>query len=69
MLVTTFETGLGTSFTVDVVRFLLETYPGVHFVWVMGADNLAAFLSALPPGARRPAMRRRLSLGFNYNGA
>ena len=41
--VTTFETALGTSYTVDVIRFLLGAYPGVRFVWVMGADNLASF--------------------------
>lgn len=41
--VTTFETGLGTSYTVDVLRFLLQSHPGVRFVWVMGADNLASF--------------------------
>ena len=41
--VTTFEAALGTSYTVDVIRFIKQAYPGVRFVWVMGADNLASF--------------------------
>jgi len=43
VVVTTFEAGLGTSYSVDVVRFLRSRYRGVRFVWVMGADNLAQF--------------------------
>lgn len=43
VVVTTFEAGLGTSYSVDVIRYLLSRYRGVRFVWVMGADNLAQF--------------------------
>lgn len=38
---TDLETRLGTRYTVDTVRALKARYPGVHFVWLMGADNLA----------------------------
>ncbi|MFQ5971983.1 MAG: nicotinate-nucleotide adenylyltransferase [Alphaproteobacteria bacterium] len=41
--VTTFETQLGTRFTVDTLRRLRKNYPATSFVWVMGADNLADF--------------------------
>jgi nicotinate-nucleotide adenylyltransferase len=41
--VTGFEAALGTPYTYDTVRFLRRRFPGVHFVWVMGADNLATF--------------------------
>lgn len=43
VVVTTFEAELDSSYTVDVVAFLRRRYPGVRFVWVMGADNLATF--------------------------
>lgn len=43
MQVTGFEAHLGTSYTAGTLRFLCRRYPGVHFVWVMGADNLANF--------------------------
>jgi nicotinate-nucleotide adenylyltransferase len=41
--VTGFEAALGSPYTYATVRFLRGRYPGVHFVWVMGADNLATF--------------------------
>lgn len=43
MKVTGFEAELGTPYTAAMLGFLKRRYPGVHFVWVMGADNLAGF--------------------------
>ncbi|TVP71758.1 MAG: nicotinate-nucleotide adenylyltransferase [Rhodobacteraceae bacterium] len=37
------EAQLGTRFSSDTVRVLLKLYPQRDFVWIMGADNLAAF--------------------------
>ncbi|MGO9472515.1 MAG: nicotinate-nucleotide adenylyltransferase [Rhodomicrobium sp.] len=41
--VTAFEAGIGTAYTAAALRFLKRRYPGVRFVWLMGADNLASF--------------------------
>jgi nicotinate-nucleotide adenylyltransferase len=41
--VTDLETRLGTRYTADTLRALLRRYPGVRFVWLMGADNLVEF--------------------------
>ena len=35
------ETRLGTQYAIDTVRRLKEGNPGVCFIWLMGADNLA----------------------------
>jgi nicotinate-nucleotide adenylyltransferase len=43
MKVTGFEADLGTPYTAATLAYLKRRYPGVHFVWVMGADNLASF--------------------------
>ncbi len=43
MKLTSFERELGTPYTAATLAFLVRRYPGVHFVWVMGADNLASF--------------------------
>lgn len=43
MKVTGFEADLGTPYTAATLAFLKRRYPGVAFVWVMGADNLASF--------------------------
>ncbi len=43
MRVTAFEAALGSPYTAVTLRFLKRRYPGVRFVWVMGADNLATF--------------------------
>ncbi|MDQ0304337.1 nicotinate-nucleotide adenylyltransferase [Ancylobacter polymorphus] len=43
LLPTGLEAGLGTRFSFDTVAALVRRFPGVHFVWLMGADNLAAF--------------------------
>lgn len=39
--VTDVEAGLGTRFAVDTVAALQRHYPGVRFIWLIGADNLA----------------------------
>jgi nicotinate-nucleotide adenylyltransferase len=39
--VTDIEARLGTRHTARTLRRLRALYPGVHFVWLMGADNLA----------------------------
>ena len=41
--VTGFECELGTRYTVDTLAYLVRRCPGVRFVWIMGADNLAGF--------------------------
>jgi nicotinate-nucleotide adenylyltransferase len=42
-IVTGFEAALGTPYTAATLAFLKRRFPGVRFVWVMGADNLAGF--------------------------
>jgi nicotinate-nucleotide adenylyltransferase len=41
--ITAFEAEIGTRYTYDTVRYLRKRCPGVDFVWLMGADNLASF--------------------------
>ncbi len=43
MVVTDIETRLGTAYTFDTLAALHHRYPGVQFVWLMGADNLDGF--------------------------
>ena len=43
MKITGFEAELGTPYTAATLAFLKTRFPGVSFVWVMGADNLASF--------------------------
>lgn len=59
VVVTDLEARLGTRYTAATIRKLGALYPGVHFVWLMGADNLAQFhrwerwrwlMSAVPIG-------------------
>ena len=41
--VTDIEAQLGTRYTAQTLAGLRRRYPGVRFVWLMGADNLAQF--------------------------
>ncbi|WP_313899338.1 nicotinate-nucleotide adenylyltransferase [Methylobacterium sp. E-065] len=41
--VTGFEATLGVRFTVQTLRFLRRRCPGIHFIWIMGADSLGTF--------------------------
>lgn len=43
MIVSDVESRLGTSWTVDSLRALVNRHPQVRFVWLMGSDNLASF--------------------------
>lgn len=43
MKVTGFERELDSPFTAVTTSFLTRRYRGTHFVWLMGADNLATF--------------------------
>ena len=43
IIVTGVEAQMRTRYTYDTVRQLLARCPGVHFVWIMGADNLRSF--------------------------
>jgi nicotinate-nucleotide adenylyltransferase len=38
--ITGLEAVINTRYTYDTLEFLVRRCPGVHFVWVMGADNL-----------------------------
>lgn len=38
--VTDLETRLGTRYTADTLKLIVERFPRTHFVWIMGADNL-----------------------------
>ncbi len=41
--ITDLERRLGTRHTAETLERLVALYPGVRFVWLMGADNLAQF--------------------------
>lgn len=43
IVVTAFEQDLATTFTAATLGFLRQRFPGVRFVWLMGADCLAEF--------------------------
>jgi nicotinate-nucleotide adenylyltransferase len=43
IVVSDIEARIGTRFTYDTIAYLKRRCPGVHFVWLMGADNLASF--------------------------
>jgi nicotinate-nucleotide adenylyltransferase len=41
--ITGFEADLGSSYTYATIQYLVRRCPAVHFVWIMGADNLRSF--------------------------
>ncbi|WP_421704814.1 nicotinate-nucleotide adenylyltransferase [Aliiroseovarius sp.] len=41
--VTDLEARTGTRYTAETLEALFKLYPGVRFIWLMGADNLADF--------------------------
>lgn len=41
--ITAFEANLPSPYARDTIDFLLRRCHGVHFVWIMGGDNLAQF--------------------------
>jgi len=43
VVVTDIEARLETRFTAQTLKALIARYPGVRFVWLMGADNLLQF--------------------------
>ena len=43
MIASDAERRLGARYTLDTVRLFKARFPGVRFVWIMGADNLAGF--------------------------
>lgn len=43
MIVSDLESRLGSAYTIDTIRSLKTRFPGVHFVWIMGADSLSTF--------------------------
>jgi len=43
IVVTGFEATLSSAYTARTLAFLRRRFPGVHFVWIMGGDNLAGF--------------------------
>jgi nicotinate-nucleotide adenylyltransferase len=43
MIISDAETRIGSQYTIDTVRVLRARFPGVRFVWIMGADSLASF--------------------------
>lgn len=43
VVVSDIEARIGTRYTAETLARLMALYPGVRFVWLMGADNLAEF--------------------------
>ncbi|QXX74937.1 Nicotinate-nucleotide adenylyltransferase [Methylovirgula sp. HY1] len=43
IVVSGIEATIGTRYTYETIAYLTQRCPGVHFVWIMGADNLAGF--------------------------
>ena len=43
VVVSDIEARIGTTYTAETLAALTRLYPGVRFIWLMGADNLASF--------------------------
>lgn len=43
IIATDIETRLHTRYTIDTIKALQRAHSGVHFVWLMGADNMLQF--------------------------
>jgi len=43
VVVTDIERHMASRYTADTLAWLARRYPGVQFLWLMGADNLASF--------------------------
>ncbi len=41
--ITAIEAAIGSTYTYQTISYLKRRCPGVHFVWLMGADNFRAF--------------------------
>ncbi len=41
--ITAFEAAIGATYTFETISYLKQRCPGVHFVWLMGADNFRLF--------------------------
>ncbi len=80
VVITDLECRLGTRYTAQTLQRLMALYPGVRFVWLMGADNLAGFhrwdrwqtiMGLVPvgviarPGCAIAARRSRAALRFS----
>lgn len=76
-----FEAQIGTRFTAETIDALQAAYPGVRFVWLMGADNLQQFdrwerwediLNAVPlgilarPGFRQAGLHSRMARQYRH---
>ncbi|MFP7570181.1 nicotinate-nucleotide adenylyltransferase [Marivita sp. S2033] len=76
IIISDFEAQVGTRYTAETIDALKSAYPGVRFVWLMGADNLQQFhhwdrwqdiLHAVPlgvlarPGWRQSALHSRVA--------
>lgn len=76
------EARLGTRYTAQTLARLCRAYPGVRFVWLMGADNLAQFdrwqnwrgiMQAVPvgviarPGSRLTAQGSRAATVYEHH--
>ena len=70
VVVTDIEAQIGSRFTYDTLRWLKRRAPDVHFVWIMGADNLRQFhlWRSLASDRRSRADRRRRSAGLDLEG-
>jgi nicotinate-nucleotide adenylyltransferase len=77
--ITDIEARLGTRYTAETLAALRAAYPGVRFVWLMGADNLAELhrwerweeiMETVPvgviarPGSRTPARMSKAALRY-----
>lgn len=81
VLVTDIESRLGTRYTAETLVRLRRIYPGVRFVWLMGADNLVqldqwqdwrGIIEGLPigvfarPGARISAGLSKAAMVYDH---
>lgn len=81
VVVSDFEARIGTAYTAETIDALKATYPGVRFVWLMGADNLQQFhrwqrwediLHAVPlgilarPGWRQSGLHSRTARQYRH---
>ena len=81
VIISDFEAQIGTAYTAETVDVLNAAYPGVRFVWLMGADNLHQFhrwqrwediMQSLPvgilarPGWRQAALNSRTARKYRH---